>query len=110
MGLFATECVAKGSVIGRYYGTVLDTKSALRTKDKSYLMRLGAQCYVDSKNTWTCLPRFINDCRNSEAYNVEFVKSPEEKCAWVKAIRDIKAGEEIYVDYGKWYWASLKAV
>ncbi len=24
------------------------------------------------------------------------------------ALRDIVPGEEIFVDYGKWYWASLK--
>jgi hypothetical protein len=69
----------------------------VRRKDKSYLMRLGEQCYVDSRETWTCYPRFINDCRNRDLYNVEFIKSPKEKCAWVKALRDIEQGEEIYV-------------
>jgi len=26
----------------------------------------------------------------------------------VVASRDIAAGEEVYVDYGKWYWAGSK--
>lgn len=28
--------------------------------------------------------------------------------ALVVALRDIAAGEELYVDYGKWYWAKAK--
>ncbi len=37
-----------------------------------------------------------------------FQKCPEDKCARVVALRDIAVGEEIFADYGKWYWASLK--
>ena len=57
----------------------------------------NVQCYVDCKDTWTCYPRFINDCRNRDMYNVEFEKCPKEKCAWVKAMRDIETGEELFV-------------
>jgi SET domain-containing protein len=39
---------------------------------------------------------------------VNFEKCPEDKCARVVALRDIEVGEEIFADYGKWYWASLK--
>ena len=37
-----------------------------------------------------------------------FLKSPIEGCAWVIATKDIQQDEEIFVDYGKWYWAMLK--
>ena len=50
------------------------------------------------------MARYINDCRNPCGYNVEFLKSPQEKCAWVIAQRDIAVGEELFVDYGRWYW------
>lgn len=33
-----------------------------------------------------------------------FDKRPEDKCAYVRAMKDILPGEEIFVDYGKWYW------
>jgi SET domain-containing protein len=64
---------------------------------------------------------------------VEFEKLPEQVCAKlantcttfclrsdglchkcfqrkarVIALRDISPGEELFVDYGKWYWASIK--
>ena len=32
----------------------------------------------------------------------------QEGRAEVVASRDIAAGEEVYVDYGKWYWAGSK--
>ncbi len=33
-----------------------------------------------------------------------FDKRYDEKVAYVRAIRDIYPGEEIFVDYGRWYW------
>ena len=40
---------------------------------------------------------------------MSFEKRPEEACAYVLANRDIMAGEELFADYGRWYWLSLKA-
>ncbi|CAM9487592.1 unnamed protein product [Choristocarpus tenellus] len=54
--------------------------------------------------------RLINDCRNRNLYNVEFQKMPEERKALVIATRCIEAGEELFADYGRWYWISLKPV
>lgn len=52
--------------------------------------------------------RYINDCRNPAGYNVKFVKYPDLKLAKVITIRPIKRNEEIFVDYGKWYWLSTE--
>lgn len=64
----------------------------------------GMQCYVDAKDDHKILARFINDCRNPNLYNVFFLKSPDDQCAYVISTRDIQKGEEIFVDYGRWYW------
>ena len=50
MGLFANSHFESGSVVCIYTGTRLATKEAIRIKDKSYLMRLGEQCYVDASS------------------------------------------------------------
>jgi hypothetical protein len=34
----------------------------------------------------------------------------QEGRAEVVATRDIAAGEEVYVDYGKWYWAGSRTL
>ena len=39
-----------------------------------------------------------------------FDKRLDEKCAYVVAIRDILPGEELFVDYGRWYWIGKKPV
>ncbi|CAM9506663.1 unnamed protein product [Chrysoparadoxa australica] len=108
LGLYTTKKRDKGEVVAVYTGTELSTVEAMRTKDKSYLMRLGPQLYIDAKNHPHVLPRYINDCRNSQGYNVAFDKKPEAKCAWVVATRDIEPFCELFVDYGRWYWASLE--
>ena len=80
------------------------TKEAFRLSDKSYLMRLGPQVYIDAKRRLEVASRYINDCRNPKIHNVRFDKIPEDCKALVIATRDICPGEEFYVDYGRWYW------
>jgi hypothetical protein len=96
--------IAKGSCVCIYTGKVLRTIDAIRLQDKSYLMRLGPQVYVDPCDDKTVLGRYINDPRNRLLQNVVFDKRPDEQCAYVIAKRNIAAGEEIFADYGRWYW------
>ncbi|CAM9704175.1 unnamed protein product [Sphacelaria rigidula] len=70
-------------------------------------MRLGPQSYVDALDDWGVLARYINDCRNASLYNVRFEKLPLEGKALVVALKNIEPGQEIFVDYGRWYWLSL---
>jgi len=106
LGLFAVRDFDEGAVLCDYTGVSLRTVEALRVKDKSYLMRLGPQSYIDSKPTLHVLARYINDARDPRLTNVRFDKQPEAKRARVVALRKIFAGDEVYVDYGRWYWAA----
>jgi SET domain-containing protein len=103
-GLFVKRPVVTGQVLCSYTGDVLRTKEAIVLDDKSYLMRLGPEVYVDARNDKSVLARFINDCRDQKGYNVRFVKLPGERCALIEAIRNIEPGEELYVNYGRFYW------
>ena len=103
-GLFTRVPIAKGTCVCIYTGKVLRTVDAIRLTDKSYLMRLGPQVYVDPCEDATVLGRYINDPRNRLLQNVVFDKRPDEQCAYINAKRDIAAGEEIFADYGRWYW------
>ncbi len=44
------------------------------------------------------------DLRSPSLHNVRFDKLPEERKAVVVALRAIAPGEELFVDYGRWYW------
>tara|TARA_A100001015_G_scaffold315500_1_gene427456 strand:+ start:456 stop:1655 length:1200 start_codon:yes stop_codon:yes gene_type:complete len=106
-GLFACRDFAAGTLVCTYMGTNLSTGDAIKLVDKSYLMRLGAQRYINARDFHGVAARYINDCRNSALYNVEFRKIPEQWKAEVIALRDITAGEELFVDYGRWYWLKV---
>lgn len=56
-GLFANVRFHKDEVVCRYVGKVLRTVEAMRLEDKSYLMRLGEQCYVDAREDLSCHAR-----------------------------------------------------
>lgn len=51
-GLFAARKLHANEIVCKYEGKVLRTQQALRLGDKSYLMRLGEQCYVDAKDCY----------------------------------------------------------
>jgi len=164
MGLFATKKYAQGDVVCVYTGKVYRTSPAQALADKSYLMRIGEQCYIDARESgWVpallegatgagneeqsaqdtpscppCIARYINDSINPAGHNVVFQKFPLPcpyppsssapppapapaassatssslflSCpypyALVVAQRPIEPGEELFVNYGKWYWAA----
>lgn len=110
LGLFAKRAFKEGEVVCKYVGDRLKTVEAIRLKDKSYLMRLGEQSYVNAEPHMQVFARYMNDCINPAGWNVKFVKMPELGYALVVAIRDIKAHEELFVDYGKRYWMLQKPV
>ena len=99
-----------GEIVTCYVGEKLPTSVAIRRTDKAYLMRLGPNCYVDSRYSPLSLARYINDCRTPSGHNVKFLKSKLEGCAWVIASRNIHRGEELFVDYGRWYWVTIKPI
>ena len=107
-GLFTKTFVPSAGIhLCDYTGTVYSTSDAMKRHDHSYLMRLGEQKYVDALSHTDVLARYINDCRNSNLYNVKFVKLPNQSKAKVVTTRPIYPDEEIFVDYGKWYWAGF---
>lgn len=104
-GLFATRLHERSSTICEYSGVVLPNEVAWKLHDKSYLMKIGDNVYVDALKCPDVLARYINDCRGRRGgFNVHFVKRPEDGRADVVAMRDIQPGEELYVNYGRLYW------
>eukprot|EP00613_Pedinella_sp_CCMP2098_P030818 CAMPEP_0171747594 /NCGR_PEP_ID=MMETSP0991-20121206/39557_1 /TAXON_ID=483369 /ORGANISM="non described non described, Strain CCMP2098" /LENGTH=125 /DNA_ID=CAMNT_0012347703 /DNA_START=10 /DNA_END=387 /DNA_ORIENTATION=+ len=59
--------------------------------------------YVDSVDL-RMKARYMNDCLSEAGYNVTFVPDCIGEYARVVALRNITAGEEIFVSYGRQYW------
>jgi hypothetical protein len=110
LGLYAGRAFAKGEIVCKYVGDRYRTAEAIRLKDKSYLMRLGEQSYVNAEPHREVYARYMNDCINPTGWNVEFVKLPDNGCALVVALRAITVHEELFVSYGKRYWMLQKPV
>jgi hypothetical protein len=101
LGLFATQPIKKGSRIIRYFGPLLDSK---KKKDDAvenkYLFELTNRWTIDGsvrKN----VARYINHaCRP----NAESDVRPRKRRVYIRAIKNIEAGDEINYDYGTDYF------
>jgi SET domain-containing protein len=115
-GLWAAKDFKRGDVIVKYDGEKITWKECERRN----LAQEGYGCYylyinkrkcIDAQYTIWAQGRYANDAaglcrieglRNNSKY--EIIKGE----AFIKASRNIKAGEEIFVSYGKAYWSTLK--
>lgn len=74
-------------------------------KDKSYLMNVAGDLFVDPRPMTSIKARFINDPLNPDAVNCTFVPEPDHRRCAVVASKDIQSGEELFVSYGDFYWS-----
>jgi hypothetical protein len=108
LGLFATRPIKKGTRIIRYFGPLLDSK---KKKDDAienkYLFELDNRWTIDGsvrKN----VARYINHACKP---NAESDVKPRKRKVYIRAIRNIEAGDEINYDYGTDYFkAYLKPI
>ncbi|GLR90723.1 SET domain-containing protein [Bradyrhizobium iriomotense] len=108
LGLFATKPIRKGTRIIRYFGPILDSRIPEQDDiENKYLFELNGRWTIDGsvrKN----VARYINhSCRP----NAESDVRPRERKVFIRAIRNIEAGDEINYDYGTDYFkAYLKPI
>jgi hypothetical protein len=104
LGLFARQPIKKGRYIVRYSGRKLANDKADEL-DNKYLFEINNRWTIDGASRRN-LARYINhSCRpNAEVYFVKHVIK-------IRAIRNIKAEEEITYNYGRGYFdCFIKAV
>jgi SET domain-containing protein len=115
-GLWTTEPIKKGTLICEYEGEKLTWKECLQRNEKQkgvggYYFYINSKNCVDAQYTTWALARYANDAagfgrvkglRNNSKYEV-FKGKP-----YIKATRNIAAGSEIFVSYGKEYWDAMK--
>jgi uncharacterized protein len=100
LGLFARVAIKKGQFIIRYNGRKLTTEQADRL-DNRYLFEVNARWTIDGSNRRN-RARYINHaCRpNAEVYFIKHVIK-------IRAIKNIKPGDEITYHYGRDYFDSF---
>jgi hypothetical protein len=91
----------------RYAGKRIWTCTALSPRYSSeYCLEYSSKWTIDAIDPLGCFARYINDPLDDDMANVIFIKHPTKISFFVVPIRDISAGEELLVAYGKEYWMS----
>lgn len=113
-GLFTDKPIKKDSKIIEYKGEIIDWKEyekrVLESKD-GYLFFINKKRCIDAWDTPQHKARYAND-----AEGLSRVKGLKNNCTYrifdnkcyIVAERDIKAGEEVFVDYTKDYWDCVR--
>src|SRR6201982_1582857 len=108
LGLFATKPIKKGTRIVRYFGPLLDSKKEDEDAiENKYLFELTNRWTIDGSIRQN-VARYINHACKP---NAESDVRPRKRKIYIRAIKNIEAGEEINYDYRTDYFkASLKTL
>jgi SET domain-containing protein len=116
LGLFTDAPIRKGEIIVAYEGEKITWAECIRRNEAQegmnpYFFYISKNNCIDAQHTPEALGRYANDAKgyiriaglkNNAEYQV-IKKKP-----YIVAKRNIKAGEEILVSYGKEYWDVMK--
>jgi hypothetical protein len=112
-GLFTKTFIKKGTRIVEYKGEIYTWKEVEKMPDwrNGYVFYFNLKYVIDAWKTKKSVAHFANDAagiirvkglRNNSEYQTEG------KRCFITATRDIPAGSEIFVDYGREYWQAVR--
>lgn len=111
-GLFTKKFIPKGTRIVEYKGKVT-TWGEVDHKHGSngYIYYIKRNHVIDARNSTRTLGRYANDARGLQKIkgitnNASYVEDGLR--VFIEAKKDIPAGSEILVDYGKEYWDVIR--
>jgi hypothetical protein len=110
-GLFTREFIAKGTRIVEYKGKIRTWKEVQYDDANLYIFYVNRNHVIDGGNYKRSIARYINDAKGLTKIkgltnNAEFVRDGLR--IFVDATKDIPAGAEIFVGYGKKYWEVIR--
>lgn len=111
-GLFTKKFIPKGTKIVEYKGRI-STWAEVKDEDgkNGYIFYVNRNHVIDGKPHLSALARYANDARGLSRIkgitnNCDYVI--DGKKAYIESKKDIPAGAEILVDYGKDYWKVIR--
>jgi SET domain-containing protein len=110
-GLFTRKMIPKGSRIVEYKGKITTWKEVKEDDHNPYIFFINRNHVINAMDDKKALARYANDARGlvkikGITNNCEYVV--EKKKAYIEAKKDIPAGAEILVGYGKEYWDVIR--
>lgn len=111
-GLFTKVFIPKGTYVVEYTGKVTSWKDADHEDGKNgYIYFLNRNHVINASRHKAALARYANDARGlSKVKGIlnNAVYEEEKKKVFIKAVKNIEPGQEIFVAYGKDYWDTIK--
>ena len=111
-GLFTTKDIPRGKKIVEYKGKITKWKDVDDQNGMNgYIYYVNRNHVIDASDARNALARYANDARgmlrtdglfNNCTYRIEGVR------VFIYSIRNIPAGSELFVGYGKEYWDIIK--
>lgn len=112
-GLFTSEAIKKGERIVEYKGRIRTWKDVEKNADvfNGYIFYIKQNYVIDAKTYIKSFGRYANDAHGlvrvkGITNNAEYQE--DNKKVFIHATRNIPAGAEILVGYGKDYWDVVK--
>lgn len=111
-GLFTKKAIPKGTTIVEYKGKVTDWESANHDDGNNpYIFYVNRNYVIDALKRLSALARYANDGLGLQrvkgiSNNSTYITS--NKRVFLKSTKDIPAGAEILVDYGRDYWKVIR--
>ena len=109
-GLFTKKFIPKGTRIIEYKGKIRTWKEAAH-EDNGYIYYVNRNHVIDAKPYPKALARYANDARGLVRIkgilnNSDYIQ--DGKRVYITSKKDIPAGGEILVGYGKEYWDVIR--
>ena len=107
LGLFARTRIRVGDTIGFYTGKVITEQEYEngRFSGSRYILWVARTHIIVGEGAKANYTRYLN---HSSRPNTVLVVSTRWKTARFEATRTIRPGDEIFFDYGEYYWNSLE--
>lgn len=111
MGLFTEDAIQEGELIVEYTGEITSWAKVKEDWKNVYIYYISEDVVINAKNFPDVHARYANDAEGLTSVknlrnNSEFINL--EGRIYIRAIRSIAAGEEIFVSYGEDYWETIK--
>jgi hypothetical protein len=97
LGLFAGEDIKKGELIIEYIGEILNKEQADKKATSQYLFEVTRNRTIDGTPRWN-IARYCNHACEEAANAESEIKKGR---VFIRAIKNIKEGDEIVYDYGE---------
>lgn len=113
-GLFTKKFIPKGTRIVEYKGKVSTWKDVDIDEGRNgYIYYINRKHVIDARSFPQHLARYANDAQGMSKVkgltnNCRYIADMDTMRVYIEAVKDISAGEEILVQYGKEYWDVIK--